>query len=43
MNESIYIRRLLENAAVVRYLSGQHPDILAEFQKLADSPLNGKG
>lgn len=36
-----YVRKLLNNAAVVRYLSKHHPDILAEFQTLSDSSLNG--
>lgn len=30
-----YIKRLLENARVVRFLHGNHPDILAEFEKIA--------
>ncbi len=38
-----YVRKLLENAVVVRYLSEHHPDILLEFQKLSDSPLHGGG
>ena len=31
-----YIRRLLENARVVRFLAQKHPEILAEFQRLSD-------
>ena len=31
-----YIARLLANARVVRHLAQQHPEILAEFQKIAD-------
>ncbi len=33
-----YLRKVLENAGVVRYLSQHHADVLGEFQKLADSP-----
>lgn len=33
-----YLRKLLDHAPVVRYLSQRYPDILSEFQKLADSP-----
>ncbi len=33
-----YLRRLLDNATVVKYLSQRHPDILSEFQKLAEAP-----
>lgn len=33
-----YLRKLLDHAGVVKYLSQRHPDILTEFQKLADSP-----
>jgi len=32
-----YIRKLLDNARVVRYLSQHFTDLLTEFQKLADS------
>jgi ParB-like chromosome segregation protein Spo0J len=32
-----YLRKLLDNARVVRYLSQSHPEILAEFQKVVDS------
>jgi ParB-like chromosome segregation protein Spo0J len=32
-----YIAKLLGNAQVVRYLAQHHPDILAEFQKLAET------
>ncbi|RVA14640.1 chromosome partitioning protein ParB [Mesorhizobium sp. M7A.F.Ca.US.002.01.1.1] len=31
-----YVARLLENARVVRHMAHRHPDILAEFQKIAD-------
>ena len=31
-----YVGRLLANARVVRYLAQQHPEILAEFQKIAE-------
>ncbi|RWO32349.1 MAG: chromosome partitioning protein ParB [Mesorhizobium sp.] len=31
-----YVARLLENARVVRHLAQHHPDILAEFQKIAE-------
>jgi len=31
-----YVKRLLENARVVRFLAQKHPEILAEFQKLSD-------
>lgn len=31
-----YLGKLLANARVVRYLAQQHPDILTEFQKLAE-------
>jgi glycosyltransferase involved in cell wall biosynthesis len=33
-----YLRKLLDHAGVVKYLSQRHPDILGEFQKLADAP-----
>jgi len=33
-----YLRKVLENAGVVRYLSQHHADVLGEFQKLAESP-----
>jgi len=33
-----YLRKILDNASVVKYLSQRHPDILSEFQKLAESP-----
>jgi len=33
-----YLRKLLDNATVVRYLSQRHPDVLGEFQKLAETP-----
>lgn len=32
-----YLRRLLENGRVARYLAQRHPEIHAEFQKLAES------
>jgi hypothetical protein len=32
-----YVRRLVENAAVVKYLSKNYPDIFAEFEKLAEA------
>ncbi len=32
-----YVKRLLENARVVRYLSQTSPEILAEFQKIAEA------
>ena len=32
-----YLRKLLDNAAVVQFLSQHYADILAEFQKLVDS------
>lgn len=31
-----YVARLLENARVVRHMAHRHPDILAEFQKIAE-------
>ena len=31
-----YVRRLLDNAAVVKFLSRQFPDIYGEFEKLAE-------
>lgn len=33
-----YLRKLLDNASVVKYLSQRHSDILGEFQKLAEAP-----
>jgi hypothetical protein len=33
-----YLRKLLDHAPAVRYLSQHHAEILAEFQKLADTP-----
>jgi hypothetical protein len=30
-----YIKKLLENAKVVRFLKGQHPEILSEFEAVA--------
>jgi RepB plasmid partitioning protein/ParB-like nuclease domain len=32
-----YLHRLIENARVVRYLAHHYPELLAEFQKIADS------
>lgn len=32
-----YIRRLLDNGKVVRFLSGNHSDVLAEFERIAAS------
>lgn len=32
-----YVRRLLGNAAVARYLGRHHPDICAEFEKLSEA------
>lgn len=32
-----YLKKLLDNARVVRYLSRNHPEILAEFQKLVEA------
>ena len=33
-----YLRKLLDNANVVKYLSLRYPDILSEFQKLVEAP-----
>jgi hypothetical protein len=33
-----YLRNLLNNARVVRFLSNRYSDILAEFQKVVDAP-----
>jgi hypothetical protein len=33
-----YLRRLLEHANVVKYLSQRYPDILGELQKLVETP-----
>jgi CRISPR/Cas system-associated protein Csx1 len=30
-----YVKRLLDNAKVVRFLNGNYPDILAEFESIA--------
>ncbi len=38
-----YLKKLLENARVVRYLSQHSADILAEFQKLVESKTLGTG
>ena len=32
-----YLRKLMDNAGVVRFLSQRYADILAEFQKLVDT------
>ena len=32
-----YLKKLLDNARAVRYLSQNHPEILAEFQKLIEA------
>jgi hypothetical protein len=32
-----YLRKLTDNARVVRYLSQRYPEILGEFQKLVES------
>lgn len=32
-----YIRRLLDNGKVVRFLGGHHPDVLPEFERIAAS------
>ena len=32
-----YVRRLVENTAIVKYLSRKYPDIFAEFEKLAEA------
>lgn len=32
-----YLHRLIENARVVRYLAQNYPELLSEFQKIADS------
>ncbi len=32
-----YLKKLLDNARVVRFLSQHHPEILAEFQKLVET------
>src|SRR5262249_13842421 len=32
-----FLRKLLENARVSRYLSQHHPELLAEFQKLVEA------
>ena len=33
-----YLKKLLENARVVRYLSQHYPEILAEFQRMLEAP-----
>lgn len=37
-----YLRRLLDNARVVRFLSQSHPEILTEFQKLVEAKNLGE-
>lgn len=32
-----YLRKLIDNARIVRYLAGNHPELLTEFQKLTES------
>ena len=32
-----YLRKIIDNARVVRFLSQNHPEILGEFQKLVES------
>ena len=32
-----YVRRLMENVRVVRYMAQTHPELLAEFQKISES------
>ena len=32
-----YLRKLLDNAGVVRFLSRHHADVLAEFQKIVEA------
>lgn len=36
-----YLRKLLGNAKVERYLKSRHPDVLTEFQKIVDEPELG--
>jgi hypothetical protein len=38
-----YLRKLLGNARIVRYLSQNHPEILVEFQKLVEAKNLGDG
>lgn len=38
-----YLRRLLDNAPVLRFLSGRYPDILGELQKLVESTALERG
>lgn len=38
-----YLRRLLDNAAVLRFLSGRHSDILSEFQNLVQTTSLERG
>jgi predicted NAD-dependent protein-ADP-ribosyltransferase YbiA (DUF1768 family) len=32
-----YLKKLLDNARVVKYLAGNYPELLTEFQKTAES------
>jgi hypothetical protein len=32
-----YLKKLLDNARVVRFMSQNHPEILTEFQKLVEA------
>lgn len=38
-----YLKKLLENARVVRYMSQHCAEILAEFQKIVESKTLGTG
>ncbi len=38
-----YLKKLLENVRVVRYLSQHCGEILAEFQKIVESKTQGTG
>lgn len=38
-----YLRKLLDNARVVRFLSQNHPEILTEFQKLVETKSLNEG
>lgn len=38
-----YLKKLMENARVVRYLSQHCADILAEFQKIVETKTLGSG
>ena len=40
MNRTIarsYVKKLLENARIVKYLAGKHADVLTEFQPIQDA------